>query len=106
MLSINQMNAQAKLVEMWKVTNTQNHPNIYPKQEPIMGNTVTRGCAKGRLVKTGSKPLTLKTFKSDAVRLWNAAPESVTDCDTIFKAKKAIKIYANRVNPLSLYSTQ
>ena len=93
MLSINQMNAQAKLVEMWKVTNTKNHPNSFQRQEPIEGSSVTRGCSKRRLIETGSNTLTLKTFKSDAARLWNSAPDSITKCETINQVKKAVKIY-------------
>ena len=39
----------------------------------------------------GRKPLTLKTFKSDASRLWNNCPDTIANFVTLQQAKKEFK---------------
>ena len=85
------MNAQIKLVEMWKATHMVNYPTIIYRQERLENNLCTRACANGRLIETGYKPLSLKTFKNDAVRLWNNAPVSITKNKSLYSAKNEIK---------------
>jgi hypothetical protein len=68
MLSINQLNAQKKLTEMWKTNNKANYSLLLPKQTSSDNNITTRACSTGRLVKSGTKPIMLKTFVYDATR--------------------------------------
>ena len=91
MLSVNQLNAQIKLSEMWKAANLPNYPTKFKSQESVQGYTSTRACTNGRLLEEGQKPLTLKTFKSDASRLWNNAPVEIKACSTLASAKREIK---------------
>ena len=93
MLSVNQLNAQIKLSEMWKATNLPNYPTKFTSQDSVQGYTScsTRACSNGRLMEEGKKTLTLKTFKSDASRLWNSAPMEIKACSTLASAKKEIK---------------
>ena len=38
--------------------------------------------------------LSSKTFKNDAIKLWNGIPDSIKQCDSIYSAKAAIKAYS------------
>ena len=51
----------------------------------------TRACTMGRLIETGAKKITLKSFLSDATRLWNTAPLTIKSCTTEYSAKVQIK---------------
>ena len=64
---------------MWKANNVKDYPPFVAKQSPTNDKPTTRACTTGRLIEPGMKPLTLKTFLSDSIRLWNKAPTSVTD---------------------------
>ena len=44
MLSVNQLNAQIKLVEIWKAANVENYPLKITKMQVVPGNTNTRAC--------------------------------------------------------------
>ena len=50
MLSVNQMAAQIKLTEMWKVKHTKNYPLKFPSQETQPNAKETRGNKKGKLI--------------------------------------------------------
>ena len=93
MLSVNQLNAQIKLGEMWKATHSPSHPTKFKKQEENQAYSGTRACSGGKLLEEGTRPVSLKTFKGDASRLWNNAPIEIKDCLTMHSAKNAIKIY-------------
>ena len=54
-------------------------------------NIQTRAGTSGKLMEPGYKPLSLKTFKNDAARLWNSAPIGITNCDSLGLAKARIK---------------
>ena len=90
-LSVNQTNAQIKLLEMWKATTIQDYPIEVKKTKYDENSTTTRACTNGKLIEPGKKPVTLKGFTSDATRLWNSAPSDITLCNSISSAKKAIK---------------
>ena len=84
---------ETELSEMWKATNFQTYPTQFNRQDSTQGHAATRACTMGRLIEEGVKPTTLKTFKSDASRLWNSAPREIKESKTLNAAKKAIKIY-------------
>ena len=92
-LSVNQLNAQIKLLEIWKSLNVSNYP-LKIKQQSSENNRVnTRADVSNRPVEFGLNELTRKTCISDAVRVWNNAPSTVTSSLTVYQAKKEIKTF-------------
>ena len=90
-LSVNQINAQIKLQQVWKALHVENYPlNITQQSTPTIG-VGTRAAQKGKPVEIGNSKLTMNTSTSDAIRIWNKAPESVTEAKSLFQAKQAIK---------------
>ena len=88
MLSVNQINAQVKLLEMWKSTNDGTYPIQCTKQASTLGSRSTRAITRGDLVLTGHSVKTQSTFTYDAAKLWNKAPNNIKNCKTLFSAKK------------------
>ena len=62
MLSVNQINAQTKLLEVWKAINLPNYPIQFNKYTVMDQNRITRACTTGKLVETGKYPKTLRSF--------------------------------------------
>ena len=92
LLSVNQLAAQIKLIEVWKSLNVTGHPNILepyhktttatsaglrPKPARVFNDTSKLSCAKF-------------SFHVDAARLWNMAPQTIKSAETMQKAKNAI----------------
>ena len=93
MLSINQLNAQVKLLEIWKATNVDNYPLKIQQQSAHQLGVITRASQRGRPIEVGKSNLTKSTCVSDAVRIWNMAPENVTGAKSLYQAKNAIKAF-------------
>ena len=91
MLSINQLNAKAKLLEIWKALNLTNYPLQIRKQSTAHNGATTRADSQQRPLDVGRSTLTKKTFISDAIKTWNNASEKVKSCLTQYQAKKEIK---------------
>ena len=94
MMSVNQMNGQIKIQEIWKSLNVSNYPIQVNKQTPHASRTSTRADVKGRLIETGNSCLSQKTCINDAIRIWNQLPISVTDSTSFYQIKKHAKLYA------------
>ena len=90
-LSVNQMNAQIKLQQMWKALNMEDYPLTINQQSVPESGVTTRASLWGKPVEIGTSNLTQSTCTSDAIRVWNKAPKSVTECLTLYQVKKAIK---------------
>ena len=86
MLSANQINAQIKLVEMWKSTNDPGYPIQCDKLEASEGARMTRAITRGDLKVKGASLKCQSTFINDASRAWNKAPEIIKNCKTLFSA--------------------
>ena len=93
MLAVNQLNAQIKLLEMWKSLNVEKYPTSITKQGPEHEGAITRADKVNRPCEVGKTTLTQKTCISDAIRLWNQAPDVIKSSATVWKAKKEIKSY-------------
>ena len=96
MASINQLNAQIKLTEMWKTLNLDSHKNKTIsdlKVEFRSGDRERRSAFKGNLLETGASHKALKTFINDSTRVWNRAPQKIKMCKSLYSAKKEIKIF-------------
>lgn len=91
MLSVNQIAAQIKLTELWKACNIPKFPIKITRQSTPPESRQTRGVTKGRLLEPGTSNLSVNSFIGDATRLWNRAPETVTNSETLYKAKIEIK---------------
>ena len=88
------MNAKVKLMEVWKALNVEDYPLKINQQEAPEHGVVTRATLKGGPIKVGKTNLTKNTSTSDAIRIWNQGPISVTESVNIIQAKRAIKEYA------------
>ena len=93
MLSVNQLNAQIKLTEIWKAVNNENHPISVKKSTLIQGERELRSKFDGKLIESGFSNLAKDSFLSDAIRLWNKAPDAITKCSSIYSVKKEIKVF-------------
>ena len=94
MLSVNRMNAQIKLTEVWKAINQHNSPlNIcVPKNDTNQRGSRSTPNGKLQLCK-GKSFISQSTFLNDGKRVWNAAPSAIGDCLTPQSAKAEIKKY-------------
>ena len=93
LLSVNQMNAQTKLLEIWKASNLENYPTKLTKMVVSENMSTTRAINSGKLVELGVSNLSKCTFHNDAIKAWNVAPISIKSCKTIFAAKREIRIF-------------
>ena len=93
MLSVNQINAQVKLTEMWKMDNIKDYPMQIKRLETLNGARTTRAVTSGTLVEQGISNLATSTYINDSARIWNKAPLSIKECKTLMSAKKAIKTF-------------
>ena len=94
MCSVNQLNAQIKLLEIWKSVNVPDYPLKLRKQGPNKAGLVTRACTKGKICEIGRSTLSQNTCISDAIRLGNKAPTSVTDNKSVYSVKNEINKFS------------
>ena len=93
MLSLNQINAQIKLLEIWKSINIENYPiktNSVSRGSEV---ALTRACFAGYLEEKKLTNASSRTFLIDAIRIWNKSPLTIKNCTTIYSAKKPIKSF-------------
>ena len=93
--SVNQLAAQIKIMECWKIMNIDQYPL---KLEPYNPNKALTD----RVIRTSStkqwkddaKSVAAKiSFSRDSAKLWNPAPDAIKLATSIFTAKKEIKKY-------------
>ena len=92
LLSINQINAQIKLQEVWKAQCNKKYPTQW-EANPKLVDARTRSVQKDELIVVGKGMKLRSTLYSDAASLWNEAPEIIKNCKTLYSAKKEIKKY-------------
>ena len=90
-LSVNQINAQIKLQQVWKALHVEDYPLQIKLQLASTTGINTRASESKRPVEIGKSNLAQSTSTSDAIRIWNLAPDSIKLCLTVYKVKKAIK---------------
>ena len=91
LLSVNQINAQIKLTEIWKSTHVQNYPIQCQKISDKLGSNSTRASSRGDLILEASTHKSQGTFLNDAIKIWNEAPFSIKNSKSLATAKKEIK---------------
>ena len=92
-LSVNQMNAQKKLTEMWKSIHIVNYPIKTDLIVDYTEGTNTRSRNLGLLKEEKVTVKSQRSYTNDAIHIWNQAPNSIKDCVSIYSAKKAIKAF-------------
>ena len=94
LMSVNQINAQIKIQEIWKALHIENYPLKLDRQSVSETGTSTRACTSGELMESGRSVIAQKTCTNDAIKLWNKAPKQVTQCLTLSQIKVQSKLYA------------
>ena len=69
MVSVNQLNAQIKLLEMWKTIHIEDYPLKLQQQDAREGMATTRAATKGQPRDIGRTQLTQTTCISDAIKV-------------------------------------
>jgi hypothetical protein len=95
MLSVNQIAAQIKLIEMWKASNDPKYPMKMKIRDLQETGMQTRSITRRDLAEFGRSILAKKSFTCDAARVWNKAPAKIRAAKTLTTAKKAIRVYSN-----------
>ena len=88
MLSVNQLNAKIKILEIWKSLNITNYPLKIDTKVEKNNVTNTRAMTKKSPLEVGTSCLTKKSCISDAIRIWKIVPQNIKDSETIFTMKK------------------
>ena len=96
-LAVNQINAQAKLLEVWKALNVPKYPLKIKQQSENHEGALTRADTNKRPCDIGKSTITKKTCVSDAIRLWNLAPDSIKQSKTVYLAKKDFKKFVKNL---------
>ena len=94
MLSIKQLNAKIKIIEIWKALNIEKYPLRVDRQTPRNDTTSTRAMTTGRLIEMGKSNLSLNSCVGDAVRLWNKLPDALKESSSLTQIKKAAKLFS------------
>ena len=68
MLSVNQVNAQVKLLEMWKANNVENYPLKVTLRVTNEDERTTRAVTSKCLIVEGKSNNAFETFKNDSSR--------------------------------------
>ena len=96
LLSVNQLSAQIKLIEVWKSLNVEGYPltlDPYNKQERSISAEL-RPKPTRIFDDTFRLQISNHSFNADAARLWNLAPTSIKTATTLSTAKTAILKHA------------
>ena len=93
MLSVNQLNAQIKLTETWKLMNNKKSSLKNLVIKSFDSERVMRSVSKGELIEEGSSILSKNTFQNDSARLWNKSTNNIKESESIYSAKKLIKVF-------------
>ena len=98
-MSVNQLAAQIKLLEVWKSTNIIGY-SVQLENNQLQRNTNGREVRPPtvKLWKDDTRVTNAKeSFLRDAAKLWNNAPLSVKNAKTIYLAKKEIVKYCKTI---------
>ena len=92
-LSVNQMNAQIKLLEVWKSIYVNSYPLKWVTREDSIIKQGLKFTNKPDLVVNGHSKPQMQSFFNDAAVLWNLAPKQIKECKSIGTVKKCIKTF-------------
>ena len=87
MLSVNQLNAKIKLLEVWKSVDVEIATKVGNEE-----TANTRAMTSKQPLEIGVSSLTQRSCISDAIKLWNLAPTELKNVSTLYAMKKATRI--------------
>ena len=97
--SVNQLAAEIKIMETWKILNVENYPIVLWQNEPNrqtndreVRTTTIREWKEDSISKIGNC-----CFVIDAARLWNQLPSNIKVSTTINQAKNLTKNYCKQL---------
>ena len=90
-LSVNQCNAQIKLMEMWKIKNIPNYPIKIVTPNPNPESRQTRSETGGLIQENCRSKISRATFLNDSIHIWNIAPKIIKESSSKEMARKHIK---------------
>ena len=93
LLSVNQINAQIKLTEVWKSLNIDSYPIQWTKRNEVIKRAGLKSTNKPDSMIYGSSQIQSQSIINDAARVWNSAPKEIKECKSLFSAKKLIRIH-------------
>ena len=91
MMSVNQINAQIKLSEMWKAVKDEDHPFNLEKKESGPDIRSMRSITNEVLPVKSFSERSKNTFINDGIVAWNQAPVKIKECNSFVTAKNEIK---------------
>ena len=91
MLSVNQLNAQIKLNEMWKANNDEDHTFKIKKVVVTPETRASRSQSSDLIPMLDRSTISASTFISDGIKAWNLAPASVKSSKTYAEVKNNVK---------------
>ena len=95
MLSIIQLNAQVKLGEMSKALNVEDYPLKVELQARSENQVCTRADSIRKPKEIGKISLAQRSCISNAIHVWNLAPDNLKCGKSLTVAKKEIKKFGN-----------
>ena len=90
-LSVNQMNAQIKITEVWKSQNLTNNPVNSNKAIITASKIGLRSGATGKLNEVSGSDNLKACYINDGAKAWNKTPSIIKNCKSLFSAKIEIK---------------
>ena len=99
MLSVNQLAASIKALEVWKSINNVNYPiQLEPNNKVLNNSERLMRPSTCRIwnqdARTGPEK---ESFSRNAAKIWNMAPKEIKDIKSLPRAKKAIKEWCKRL---------
>ena len=74
--------------------NVEGYPLKIESQKASDTSTSTRAMTDRRPIEIGKSNLISNSCISDAIKIWNQAPDLVRKCETLTQIKKAARLYA------------
>ena len=93
MMSVNQINAQIKLLEVRKSQQSETYPIKWTSRNEAIQDRRTRSSNENFLHESFGCKILNSTFTNDSARIWNLAPNSIKISATKSCAKRNIKNY-------------
>ena len=94
--SVNQLSAEIKMVEAWKIMNIPDYPLTFEQNSPNKVQT-ERPTSIKQWKDSANLKIAQESFTIDAARLWNLAPTDIKQAESLQKAKTNIKKWCSQI---------
>ena len=88
-----QLNARIKIQEIWKANKIEGYPLKINYQRYNSDAINTRAMTNNKPIEIGGSNLIERTCVSDAIKLWNQAPDNLKNCESLYQLKKLTRSY-------------